>query len=147
MQVQQRSAEVAYGSDKDGLVWGYLFEPGRAAVEVDMAAAASRLGSQPGSFCWLHYSLSNAAAERSMRSQLQLPEAFYNSLTEKVGSTRLEQEDDNLIAVVHDVLFSTSFDSSSVSTVTLCVTPRMLASAAKPSCAKYSSRSRGSSRP
>jgi zinc transporter len=127
--MQQRNAEVAYGSDMDGLVWGYLFEPGKVAVPVDLTAAARNLESNTGSFCWLHYSLSNAASERSMRSALQLPEPFYGSFSEKVGSTRLEQEDDNLIAVIHDVLYSTAFDSASVSTVSLCVTPRLVVSA------------------
>jgi zinc transporter len=127
--MQQRGAEIGYGSDKDGLVWGYLFEPGRAAVPVDVPTAARCAGAKTGNFCWLHYSLSNAASERSMRAALQLPEAFYSSLSEKVGSTRLEQEDDNLIAVIHDVLYSTSFDSESVSTVSLCVTPQLVVSA------------------
>ncbi len=127
--MQQRSAEIGYGSDKDGLVWGYLFESGRAATPVDVAAAIGSLASNAGSFCWLHYSLSNAATERSMRAALKLPEPFYASLSERIGSTRLEQEDDNLIAVIHDVLYSTSFDSASVSTVSLCVTPRLVVSA------------------
>ncbi len=127
--MQQRHAEVGYGSDKDGLVWGYLFEPGRAAVPVDVATAASCAESRTGNFCWVHYSLSNAGSERSMRAALQLPEAFYSSFSEKVGSTRLEQEADNLIAVIHDVLYSTSFDSASVSTVSLCVTPHLMVSA------------------
>jgi zinc transporter len=64
-----------------------------------------------------------------MRAALQLPEAFYSSLSDKIGSTRLEQEDDTLIAVIHDVLYSGSFDSESVSTVILCVTPRLIVSA------------------
>lgn len=129
MQLPQRSAEIGYGSDRDGLVWGYLFEEGRPALPVDVAAATSALESNPHGFCWLHYTLSNTASERSMRAALQLPEAFYNSLSERIGSTRLEQEDDTLIAVIHDVLYSGSFDSESVSTVTLCVTPRLLVSA------------------
>jgi zinc transporter len=61
---------------------------------------------------------------------LQLPEGYYESLRESVGSTRLEQAGDALVAVIHDVLFDTAnFDSSSVSTVTLCVTPRLVISA------------------
>jgi zinc transporter len=127
--LQQRSVEIAYGSDRDGLVWGYLFEPGKPALQVDVAAATEALGRRPQAFCWLHYTLSNTAAERSMRVALQLPEAFYSSLNERVGSTRLEQEDETLIAVIHDVLYAGSFDSESVSTVALCVTPRMIVSA------------------
>src|SRR4029077_7491188 len=99
------------------------------AVSVDLTAAAQNAESSTSSFCWLHFSLSNAASERRVRSPLTLPQSFYSSFSEKVGSTRLEQEDDNLIAVIHDVLYSTSFDSESVATVSLCVTPRLVVSA------------------
>jgi zinc transporter len=78
---------------------------------------------------WLHFSLSNTAADRWLRKSLSLPDAFYESLGENIGSTRLEQAGDTLVAVIHDVMFDTSFDSSSVSTVTLAVTPRMVVSA------------------
>jgi zinc transporter len=80
-------------------------------------------------FLWLHLSLSNTASERWMRNHLSLPDAFYQSLHEQISSTRVEQEDAALTAVIHDVLFDSSFDTSSVSTVTLCVGPRLLVSA------------------
>ncbi|MEA3180119.1 MAG: hypothetical protein QOI59_3642, partial [Gammaproteobacteria bacterium] len=32
-------AELAYGSDKTGLVWGYLFEPGKPPRQVECDAA------------------------------------------------------------------------------------------------------------
>jgi zinc transporter len=65
--------QCTYGSDKNGLDWGYLFI--------------------------------------------------------NVGSTRLEQEDDSLVATIHDVLFDFSFDVSAVSTVSLCILPNILVSA------------------
>lgn len=46
-----------------------------------------------------------------------------------MGSTRLEQDGDSLVAEIHDVLFEFSFDASDVSTVSLCVEPRVLVSA------------------
>ena len=124
--------EVPYGSDRNGLIWAYHFAPGLAPQEIDSDAAA--LWVEPPSasadFVWLHFSLSNAAAERWLRQMLQLPAAYYESLRESVGSTRLEEAGDALVAVIHDVLFDTAnLDSSSVSTVTLCVTPRMVVSA------------------
>jgi zinc transporter len=128
-----KTADVAYGSDKHGLVWAYLFVSGQAPRELDSEAAAQWLA-QPGSnaaaaFIWMHFSLSNAACERWMRQSLKLPDAFYEALRESVGSTRLEQAGDALVAVIHDVLFDSAFDPSNVSTAALCIMPRMVVSA------------------
>lgn len=129
-----KATEVSYGSDKNGLVWAYLFESGQAPREIDSDAAAQWVAAPArdgvAAFVWLHFSLSNAASERWMRQTLQLPDGYYESLRESIGSTRLELASNALVAVIHDVLFdTTNFDSSSVSTVTLCVTPRMVVSA------------------
>jgi zinc transporter len=126
------TVEATYGSDKFGLVWGYFFTPGGPARPVDCDAAAQFLGNPTqvsGQFLWLHFSLSNAASERWLRQNLSLPEAFHESLHQAVGSTRLEQDGDALLAVIHDVLFDFTFDASDVSTVSLCVEPRVLVSA------------------
>jgi zinc transporter len=80
-------------------------------------------------FIWLHFSLSNVASERWMRESLELSEAFFESLRENTGSTRLELEGDALIASIHDVLFNTSFDSANISTVTISMKPRLIVSA------------------
>jgi zinc transporter len=126
---------TAYGSDQHGLIWAYRFEPDHAAVELDAAAAlqwladAARRLHEPNSFLWLHFSLANASAVRWMQAQLQLPQAFYDSLHEVVPSTRLEQEEASLVAVIHDVLYEGEFDSSSVSSVSACLGPQLLVSA------------------
>jgi zinc transporter len=83
----------------------------------------------PDSFLWLHFSLANTASEPWLRRHLALPDAFYESLHENVASTRLEQEDDALVATIHDVLFDFTFDASAVSTVHLCIQPHFLVSA------------------
>jgi zinc transporter len=130
---QVNPAELAYGSDRTGLVWGYLFEPGQPPRHVECDAALQWLATpapaDPSGFVWLHLSLSNAAAERWMRQSLQLADAFYESLHEGVGSTRLEVEDDALVAVIHDVLFNLSFDAANISTVSLCINPRLVVTA------------------
>jgi len=126
-------ADIAYGSDKTGLVWGYLFEQGKAPRQVECDAALQWLSETPApgrsGFVWLHLSLSNAAAERWMRQSLQLADAFYESLHEGVGSTRLEVEGDTLVAVMHDVLFNLSFDAANISTVSVCMDPRLVVTA------------------
>ena len=126
-----RATEVSYGSDVDGLVWGYQFAPDRAPVVINGETAARwlRTPAPPGEFIWLHFSLSNTASERWMRDKLELSEEFYESLHESVGSTRLEQQDDALLSVIHDAMFNTSFDAGSISTATIWIAPRLVVSA------------------
>jgi zinc transporter len=129
-----KQPEAGYGSDQSGLVWGYRFSA-QAPQAVDCDGALqylSPVSAQPtdaSGFVWLHFSLSNAASERWMRLHLQLPDSFYELLRESVGSTRLEMEDDALVAVIHDVLFDAVFDSTSVSTLTLCLKPHLVITA------------------
>jgi zinc transporter len=126
-------AEIAYGSDKTGLVWGYLFHPDQPPQQIECDAALRWLATaerqDSAGFIWLHLSLSNAAAERWMRQSLELADAFYESLHEGVGSTRLEVEGDTLVAVMHDVLFNLSFDAANISTVSVCMGPRLVVTA------------------
>jgi zinc transporter len=127
------TADSTYGSDKDGLVCGYLFVPGAPATPIDADAAAEWLAaavrSPIDSFVWLNFSLANAASERWIRRHLLLPESFLECLHGDIASTRLEQDGDALVAVIHDVLFDFTFDPGSVSTVSLCVEPSFLISA------------------
>lgn len=131
--------DTSYGSNEDGLIWGYRFVPGQAAAPISTDAVVAFLdGSLSDAatapqaereFLWLHFSLSNLGAERYMRRALDLPDTFFESLRSEVGSTRLEMDENALIAVVHDVLFESSFDSSEVGTTTLCLGPHLLVSA------------------
>jgi zinc transporter len=50
-------------------------------------------------------------------------------LHESIGTTRLELEDEALVAVIHDALFNTSFDSANISSVAICMEPRLVVSA------------------
>jgi zinc transporter len=128
-------AVTTYGSDKDGLVCSYLFAAGERGQAIAADEAVMWLGAPgaPGAFVWLHFNVSNAAAERFMQQHLALPDPFYESLHDDSGSTRVEQAGDDLVAVLHDVLYDFDFDASHVSTVSLCVERRMLVSArAKP---------------
>src|SRR5205823_5977532 len=83
----------------------------------------------PGEFLWLHFSLSHAASEPWLRRYVTLPDAFYESLHGAVGSTRLKQDADSLLAHIHDVLFDFTFEASAVATTSLCITSRLLVSA------------------
>jgi zinc transporter len=122
-----------YGSDRNGLVWGYVLGAGREAAPIDSEGAARWLATaasaEPDRFVWLHFSLANAACRSWLRTNLDLPDAFHDELREGTGSTRLERDGDALLAVVHDVLFDFTFDASDVSTVSLCVQPQVMISA------------------
>ena len=128
-----RSIDSSYGSDKDGLIWGYRFAPDRAAEPITADAVPAFLADDSeataGEFLWLHFSLSNQASERFLRRGLEMPDAFLESLRSEVGSTRLELDDGCLVAVVHDVLFDSAFDASDVGTTSLCIAPRLVVSA------------------
>jgi len=121
------SAE-AYGADRNGMVWAYAFEPARPAVSVGPEELIEHLSpARNDGFLWLHF-LTSPQAEHWMRSHLDLPETFFEALSAEPGSTRLEQQDLSLVAVMHDVLFAFNFDPADVSTVVLCITPHLLVS-------------------
>jgi zinc transporter len=113
------------------MIWAYWLSAGLAPRAIDADAAAQwLLGSgESSSFLWLHFSLSNAATVRWLRSHLTLPDSFYESLQESAVSTRLEQQDDSLVAMLLDLQFNAMPDSSSISSVSLYVGPRLLVSA------------------
>lgn len=123
--------ETLYGSDEQGLVWGYSFTPGQSAQQIDCAGAIGLLsaGAETGSFVWLHFSLSNNSSVPWLKRNLTLPEAFYDDLHENASATRVEQNEDALVAVVHDILFDFSFDPSAIATLRLCIGPRFMISA------------------
>jgi zinc transporter len=126
--------ETTYGSDEVGLVCGYVFEPGQpgqplGAEEAMALAEQTESGSSPRDrFVWLHFNMSNTAAEPWLRQHVVLPETFYD-LKEGTGSTRVETAEGALVAVVNDVLFDFAYDASHVAMVRMAVKPRFLVSA------------------
>ncbi|MES2626466.1 MAG: transporter [Pseudomonadota bacterium] len=125
--------EPSYGSDQHGLIWGYRFSPGRPAQVVTSEEAAKAMGNinfeASDDFFWLHFSLANAASESWLRQHFSLPPAFFDTLQSGVSSTRLEQDEDFLVAVIQDVLFGSKFDAAAVGSTSLCIGPRLLLSA------------------
>jgi len=122
-------AEAMYGSDRAGLVCGYLFKPGVRGQPIESEAAADLLAAQrseASEFLWLHFSLSNAASQDWLREHIALPSAFVEALKDS-PSTRVEVVDDGLLAVVNDVQFFAA-EASSAATVTLFVTDRIIVS-------------------
>ncbi len=123
---------MSYGSDPSGLICGFAFAPGRPALPLDSAAAELWLR-QPrapdsGEFAWLHLSLANVNAEKWLRSHLELPEHYYDTLRDGTRSTRIEQAEDCLVAIVNDVLYDFDDDASQIATLWMCVRRGLVAS-------------------
>jgi zinc transporter len=119
-----------YGSDASGLVWGYVFDrDAGTARPLDTAQAPGWLAdpaAHASQFAWLHFNLSNASSEKWLKQHTVLADEFYESLHQGARSTRIEQADDTLIAVVNDVLHDFSFDASDISTLWMVVAPGLV---------------------
>lgn len=119
-----------YGADRKGLVWAYEFSAGGAGVAVDPARTDSEAKPEVGRrFSWYHLSLARSAAEAWMRETLGLPDAFFGAIHDSSASTRIEQDGESLVAVIHDVVFDFQFDPEAVSTAFVCVRPDLLVTA------------------
>ena len=122
----------SYGPDTTGLIHGYRFPCGAAGEPLAATQAVEWLAQQSDeadtSFIWLHFNLSVAATEEWLKKNLIITDVFYETLHDGVRSTRLEYIDDTLIAVVNDVLYDFSLDSSDISTLWIAVKRRMLIS-------------------
>jgi zinc transporter len=128
-------SEPTYGSDEAGLICGYLFAPGRAGQPVGSKEAIEVLSDgdgapgADGSFLWLHFNMTNAAADRWLEQHVPLPKAFRESLHAATPATRVEQAEGSLLAVLNDVLFEFDYDAAHVSSLSLCVQPRLIVTA------------------
>ena len=117
--------DISYGSDSSGLICGYLFTAQNGAQPLDAAAAETWLKTANDAardeFVWLHFSLSNVNSEKWLGERLALPDHYFETLRERPGSTRIEQADDCLIAVINDVIYDVSDDASQIATLWMCV--------------------------
>jgi zinc transporter len=114
-----------------GLLYGFRFRPGQRGEELEAGEVLECLRNprSPDEFVWLHLNLANAGCERWMQTHLQLPGNFFESLREGSRSTRIEQVDSALLAVVNDVVFEFGVVSSEVATLWACAHSRLLVSA------------------
>jgi zinc transporter len=122
-----------YGSDKNGLICGYLFAGRQAGVAIGLDEAVAWLKSdQPkgsADFIWLHFNLTDAGAEPWIEQNLPVVPEFFQALREGSRSTRIEDANDTLVAVVNDVAFEFSFDPSEIETLWVNVGPHIAVSA------------------
>lgn len=124
--------EVNYGSDKHGLICGYLFVPGEPGAPIDLERALQWLQQDESSrrgFVWLHFNLSDASAEGTLHRLLPMVPEFFDALREGSRSTRIEDASDTLVAVVNDVAYEFAFDASETASLWVQVGPRLAVTA------------------
>ena len=124
---------VTYGADASGLICGFQFGeagPGTAIGAEDALRWLEQNADAPtAGFVWLHFNLAHTATEKWLREHVHLSNAFHESLKEGSRSTRVEVDDDMLVAVVNDVAYDFAFEPGDISTMWLTVGPRLVISA------------------
>lgn len=121
-----------YGADPSGLIYGFTFDASGTGTPVGTAQALQWLRATPsptGGFVWLHFNLSHTASAKWIQENLGLSDLFHESLTDGSRSTRVELDDDTLIAVVNDVHYDFAFEPSDIATLWLSVGPRLVVTA------------------
>jgi zinc transporter len=118
-------------SDLFGLLYGFSFKPGESGREIGSAAALHCLHASDSSdeFIWLHLNLAHAGCERWMKTNLRLPDEFFEALHEGSRSTRIEHVDAALLAVVNDVVFDFNMLSTDISTLWVCTHRNLMVTA------------------
>ena len=124
---------ASYGAQPNGLLCGFRFTPEGGAQPVTLAEAVDCLR-QPRpaddpTFLWLHFDLTDASAQAWMQANLALVPEFFEALREGSRSTRIEDAQDTLIAVVNDVAYEFAFDPSEIATLWMSVDARLAVSA------------------
>ena len=124
---------LSYGAQANGLICGYRFTPGAGAEPIELLQAIRWLEfaapDEADAFIWLHFDLTDASAQAWMRSHLALADEFFEALEQDSRSTRIEDAQDNLVAVVNDVAYDFAFDPSEIATLWMCVGRRVAVSA------------------
>jgi zinc transporter len=125
---------IAYGAQANGLICGYRFTSADGGQPITLAQAVELLAAPPGDtaeFVWLHFDLTDSSAQGWMHKHLALTDEFFDALQLDSRSTRIEDAQDNLVAVVNDVAYEFAFDPSEIATLWMSVSPRVAVSARK----------------
>lgn len=123
----------SYGALQHGLLYGFRFTAEACGQPISLTEAVewSRASSSGDSrdFLWLHFDLTDASAQGWMEANLPLPPEFFDALRQGSRSTRIEDAQDQLVAVVNDVAYEFAFDPSEMATLWMSVSERMAVSA------------------
>ena len=120
MDLRTSHREPSWGAEQSGLITGFEFLPGQMPRPVDSDSAAALLAgpeATDGRFLWLHFDLAHAGAVRWLERHASMPEGFFEAMGSPVRSTRVERDDEALVAVVNDVMFDFDFDPGDLATL------------------------------
>jgi len=119
------------GSADDGLICGFRFDPGLPAVPISAVDAGHWIAgpAQSEGFIWVHFNLAHRATAHWLRLHAGLSEVFDEALRDRTRSTRVEMDDDMLVAVINDVHYAFAFEPTDIATLWLLVSPRLVISA------------------
>lgn len=125
-----------YGSDAQGLICSFEFKPGVPARAVSWEDCQTWLSGPPvgasgpvQGFLWLHFNLSDAGVRHLLVEHLKVTPEFIEALDQGSRSTRIEQTQSALVAVVNDVAYEFAFDPSEIATLWMQVRPDLLITA------------------
>jgi len=124
---------TTYGADTSGLICGFQFDATGGGTSIGAEQALHWLerteAENASGFVWLHFNLAHTTTEKWLREHVHLSEVFHETLKDGSRSTRVEIDDDTLVAVVNDVHYDFAFEPSDISTMWLSVAPRLVISA------------------
>ncbi|BCM24308.1 transporter [Methyloradius palustris] len=109
-----------YFQEQNCLICAFLFTSNGLGKPIDLDTAMAWLNNvqiDTQEFIWMHFNLADQTAERWMHANLKLPVEFYETLNDESRSTRIEDVEENLIAIVNDVAFKFSFEPSEIATL------------------------------
>lgn len=123
----------SYGALQHGLLCAFRFTATACGQPISLSEAVEWLHAPPSGdsrdFIWLHFDLTDASAQSWMQSNLAVPPEFFEALREGSRSTRIEDAQDQLVAVVNDVAYEFAFDPSEIATLWMSVNERVAVSA------------------
>ena len=96
-----------FSDDVSGLIYGYRFisEQPPQILTVQQCCEAWQGPQQEGNFLWLHVNLNHAAASRWLKTHFAVDDDFFDEIQHGSHSTRIERQNDALMAVLNDVNF------------------------------------------
>lgn len=118
-----------YGSEKAGLLCGYVFAPSQPGLAIDADEAARRVAEGMAGadvFLWLHFNLSNQASGRWLLHHLDPPDGFL--APHQTSSTRVDVAAASIVAAINDLTIFGP-DASEASPMLILVTDRVIVTA------------------
>lgn len=96
-----------FTDDVAGLIYGYFFQSGAAPQPLSAQQACRVWQQKPADegFLWLHVNLSHAASARWLQNNFSVDELFFDEIQQGSHTTRIERQNEALMAVLNDVIF------------------------------------------